>query len=834
MTSGLSIGLFFTSPIPIQYTEEYNHPNSSADEFTIITPETKTYTEPMSGYYPATHGFESDGAGDDPLFCTVEEIGGEVNVVDSIGGHNKVVAVIDNSASDFPYFYNTFEVPQSYGTYEFWVRTTDASNFQGLRLYSGPVIDSNVMIDFVIDSEKFRNYDGTWHDVADCVDNQWYHIEIAYECTTGSYRGLNQYKFKVWIDNDEYGEFGWWYTKPNADKIQFMGGNSEVQTLYIDAIGYSWDPNYNIGDNLNESLLLSYDSITTLDWQGYSLDGQENVTILGNTTLPALSNGLHSAQLHGNRSIINDLSTNITGSKYGDPQWVSGKIGTYAIDFDGNGDYFSLDKTLEIGTISHTISMWVKVSSSIPDDQRVGIMLGNWVDFSSNDYCNWEIYTYGRIRFCWYGTCFLGTSDLRDDNWHLITYVRDKTANKVFIYLDDQIEFIIDSAQPDVSLGSRPTHCIGKDRRGGTQVYFNGLIDEFRIFNEILKAEEVEWLYNGGLGRTESLTINQGSYEVNWWKFEEGSGNNIFDSFTDINTTFYYQSDLVYFTVSFNNYIEPELTNGNVLPRIGDQTTEFNFTVIFRDEDDNVPSYVNVVINGTAHAMEKTFPFDDNYTDGCFYEYTTFLLPSEYNYTYYFECSDGKFANTTTAFNDLTVNKVNYNSPQLLFPEVSPGYGGLTTDFVFNIWYYDLDDNYPLEVNVTIDTSTFSMSQVNSGDTNATDGIEFYYTTNLDTGTHTFRFNCSDGIYSNSTNWIIGPEVNPLYGIGLELLTPSSYSNIYSNLVDFSWTSLNFGFGAVNFTLQVSNFTDFSHIIYQSVDIAETPIITNLSVPLSI
>jgi len=98
LTSGLSIGLFFTSPIPIQYTEEYNHPNSSADEFTIITPETKTYTEPMSGYYPATHGFESDGAGDDPLFCTVEEIGGEVNVVDSIGGHNKVVAVIDNSA----------------------------------------------------------------------------------------------------------------------------------------------------------------------------------------------------------------------------------------------------------------------------------------------------------------------------------------------------------------------------------------------------------------------------------------------------------------------------------------------------------------------------------------------------------------------------------------------------------------------------------------------------------------------------------------------------------------------------------------------------------------
>ncbi len=295
-----------------------------------------------------------------------------------------------------------------------------------------------------------------------------------------------------------------------------------------------------------------------------------------------------------------------------------------------------------------------------------------------------------------------------------------------------------------------------------------------------------------------------------------------------------YQSNLIYFTVSFNNIEEPELTNGNVSPRIGDQTTEFNFTVTFWDEENSLPSYVNVVINGTACAMEKTFPSDNNYTNGCYYEYTTFLLPSEYNYTYYFECSDGKYTNTTTVFNNLKVNKVNYNSPQLLFPEVSPDYGGLTTDFVFNIWYFDLDDNYPLDVNVTIDTSTFSMSQVNSGDMNATDGIEFSYTTNLDLGTHTFRFNCSDGIYSNSTNWLIGPEVNPLYGIDLELLTPSSYSNIFSNLVNFSWTSLDFGFGAVNFTLQVSNITDFSYIIYQSVDIAETPIITNFSAPLSI
>ncbi|GAG53987.1 unnamed protein product, partial [marine sediment metagenome] len=35
-------------------------PRASAGEIIIVTPENKTYTEPMSGYYPATFGFENE------------------------------------------------------------------------------------------------------------------------------------------------------------------------------------------------------------------------------------------------------------------------------------------------------------------------------------------------------------------------------------------------------------------------------------------------------------------------------------------------------------------------------------------------------------------------------------------------------------------------------------------------------------------------------------------------------------------------------------------------------------------------------------------------------
>ena len=591
---------------------------SSDNGITINTPENIVYNEPMSGFYHGTFGFENElhytaglnlefldeyyghGAG---VYCDILSLDGPSD------GHNKILNMRDAQGGTNTWGVHHIDNPQSFGTIEFFLASNQPTSGSAIKRHyiQFRALDNTIAFQMMIQlhDSTLRYYDGSsWQDIITTTSDVWYHHSINFNCEAGTNGQFS------WIVSSEQGS-----ELARIEDIEFENDLDTIEEIYLgtvisdysgtsrwDAFGFSWDANYEIGDNRNETILLGYEPDYDLDWQGYSLDGQENVTIIGNTTLPMLSNGLHSVQVFGNDSI----------------------------------------------------------------------------------------------------------------------------------------------------------------------------------------------------------------------------GNN-------------YQSNLIYFTVSFNNNAEPELTNGNVSPRIGDQTTEFNFTITYWDEDNSLPSYVNVVLNDTTYAMEKTFPSDNNYTDGCYYEYTTFLMPSEYNYSYYFECSDGKFTNTTTVYNNLKINKGNYNNPQLLFPEVSPDYGGLTTDFIFNIWYYDLDDNYPLDVNITIDTSTFSMIQVNSADTNATDGIEFSYNTNLDYEIHNFRFNCSDGLYSNSTSWIIGPEVNPLYGIDpLELLTPSTYSQISSNLINFSWSSLDAGFGAVNFTLQVSNVTDFSHLIFQSEDIAETPIVTNFSVPLSI
>ena len=94
------------------------------------------------------------------------------------------------------------------------------------------------------------------------------------------------------------------------DFLLFQTGTDPYgMTLYIDSIGYSWDLDYSIGQNMNEGLLLTYYNNTTLNWQGYSLDGASNKTILGNTTIPIPTNGKHHIQVFGNDSIGENLKS---------------------------------------------------------------------------------------------------------------------------------------------------------------------------------------------------------------------------------------------------------------------------------------------------------------------------------------------------------------------------------------------------------------------------------------------------------------------------------------------------------------------------------------------
>ena len=111
--------------------------------------------------------------------------------------------------------------------------------------------------------------------------------------------------------------------------------------------------------------------------------------------------------------------------------------------------------------------------------------------------------------------------------------------------------------------------------------------------------------------------------------------------------------------------------------------------------------------------MEKQNQSDNNYTNGCVYQYLTYLQPGNYNYTYSFKCSDGKYSKSTILFNDLEVIEENLYEPYLLKPKVSPEKGLNSTIFNFTVWYYDDENNFPVFVNISINDTIYSMLPIN-------------------------------------------------------------------------------------------------------------------------
>ena len=266
----------------------------------IITPKNKTYTRPMSGYYPATCGFENDKIGGDPLGWTIDEGGGTCNVIASEGNHSKIVELNDISAADYVEMNQTF-TGQSYGTIEFWWRIDDPAKSLAISLWNG----ATWVISLVMDNGIFKYWDSGWQSTGKSTNsNTWYHVRIDFECTTGGYQGLAQYDWHMHLDGMHYGDYNLINSESQIDKFTFATNPAYSNFKgYLDAISYSWDPNYNIGNNLKEGLLLSFDTSFTPDWVGYSLDSQANKTILGNTTFPMPLGASHDIQVFGNDSV---------------------------------------------------------------------------------------------------------------------------------------------------------------------------------------------------------------------------------------------------------------------------------------------------------------------------------------------------------------------------------------------------------------------------------------------------------------------------------------------------------------------------------------------------
>lgn len=204
-----------------------------------------------SDYYYATYDFRDDVIGGNPSGFIIDENGGTINIIAEKDNHKKVLEFFDNDVINSVGVINEFPT-QIDGVIEFWwsYNATQAlqhylvilfreGEFPRFYLYLNYLYDRLGSIQYrdSIDFHPTGYYDNPI--------NTMIHIKIEFDDTNN--------KGKFTVNDINYGKFPYFSNSTigiNNILITTRGVNTEPPFWHwIDAIGYSWDFNYNIGDN---------------------------------------------------------------------------------------------------------------------------------------------------------------------------------------------------------------------------------------------------------------------------------------------------------------------------------------------------------------------------------------------------------------------------------------------------------------------------------------------------------------------------------------------------------------------------------------------------------
>lgn len=218
--------------------------------------------------------------------------------------------------------------------------------------------------------------------------------------------------------------------------------------------------------------------------------------------------GWWKADGNGNDSAgANDVTVTPAESSY-----AAGVIGQ-AFNFDGTSGFAEKpnpDGTLNVGNQSWTVSAWVQSSYSGANAQTILSRYSCGWDCEMQNSALYELSLSATgqavfsVRESTSGATeidVIGTTNLRDGNWHLVTGVLDRTPGNVNTYVDGVLQNSADgSGLGTIDDPSSPLE-IGMhfiQGWGTPEFYFNGLVDEAQIYNRALTATEVQGIYSAG------------------------------------------------------------------------------------------------------------------------------------------------------------------------------------------------------------------------------------------------------------------------------------------------------------------------------------------------
>jgi len=183
------------------------------------------------------------------------------------------------------------------------------------------------------------------------------------------------------------------------------------------------------------------------------------------------------------------------GTLLGDTSWVDGIDGA-ALAFDGDGDYVDIGKDPSFDITNQiTVSAWIKVNAFDRDWQaiiakgdRAWRLQRNAVESTLEFACSGLV-----VPGTDWGNVF-GTVDVNDGHWHHVAGVYDQ--EKLYLYIDGNLD-VSAEAPGTIRVNDEPVY-IGENSQTPNR-FWNGLIDDVRIYSYALSAEEISEIAQNAL-----------------------------------------------------------------------------------------------------------------------------------------------------------------------------------------------------------------------------------------------------------------------------------------------------------------------------------------------
>jgi hypothetical protein len=191
-----------------------------------------------------------------------------------------------------------------------------------------------------------------------------------------------------------------------------------------------------------------------------------------------------------------------SGTLQGGVTFAPGEAGQ-AFNFNGTTAEVSVPYSPSLALNAFTVSAWVNLGATPGSFGILGTRFGGEYTF---DVKVWGNKVHGDVGngSSWISTSVDYPATLTPGTWHLITYVIDNAAKQFALYLDSALQTIIPFSGTPVLMTPGETLEIGQDYPGE---YFNGRIDEVRIYSRALAATEVQGIYlNGSVGEFQTST----------------------------------------------------------------------------------------------------------------------------------------------------------------------------------------------------------------------------------------------------------------------------------------------------------------------------------------